>query len=239
MEFFLDTASLEEINYWKQFRLVDGVTTNPALLSKEGNDPLAQLKKVTDLVDGPVSAQVTFSEKDQMIRQGQALSQLAENIVVKIPATPAGIQAAQALAAEGIRLNVTLGFDPAQAIPFARIPTTYFSLIIGRVEDFGWSSSHLIAEARQLLDCLKSPVKLLAASIRKPEQLRAAISGGADVITVPPSTWSNLFKTPLTLQGEIDFLESWRQLPKNLRSNYEQLGSAMKMEPSVRVESFG
>jgi len=224
MEFFLDTASLDAIRRWQTFGLVDGCTTNPAILAKEGGDPLAQLANVCELVDGPVSAQVTRTDSAGMARQGRALAEVAPNVVVKVPATLEGFAAASELVEAGCKINVTLAFNPAQALPFARLPATYVSLIVGRVEDFGHSSIDEIETARRLLDRLGSPTKLLVASLRNPTQLNAAITGRADVVTVPPSTWELVYQNPHSLQGGRDFQSAWESLPQAARSAYEGLG---------------
>lgn len=225
MQFFLDTASLDAIRRWQAFGLVDGCTTNPSLLAKEGGDPLRQLAEVAELVAGPVSAQVTCDDAAGMVRQGRALSEVAPNVVVKVPATQAGYAAARELTAARCRVNVTLAFQPAQALPFARIPVAYVSLIVGRVEDFGHSSLQEVQTARALFDRLGTPTKLLVASLRNPTQLNASIAGGADVVTVPPSTWDLVYQNPHTLQGERDFAAAWRSLPESARRSYEELGT--------------
>lgn len=228
MEFFLDTASLEEIAKWEPFAVVRGVTTNPALLAKEGCEPLSQLAAVARAVRGPVSAQVTHQAHEQMIPQGRALSRIADNIIVKLPATPEGYLAAKVLVDEGVPCNITLTFDPAQAIPFCRLPTRYVSLIIGRVEDFGLHSRRLVRQLRELIDTLQSPTQLLVASIRNSHHLLAAALGGADAITVPPSTWGNIFNNPLTLRGEQDFFLGWQTLPEPLRERYQGLATSLR-----------
>ncbi len=220
---FLDSASLADIRYWTTMGLVDGVTTNPALLAKEGGDPLAHLASVAAVVEGPVSAQVTATSSAAMIRQGKQLADIGPNIVVKLPANENGLRAAQQLVRDGTKINVTLGFDPAQAIPFARIPVDYFSLIVGRVEDFGDTALGFINEARKILDCLESSTKLLVASVRNPIHLRAAVTGGADVVTVPPLTWSSTFAHPNSLQGLDDFARAWNTLDPAARAGYEAL----------------
>jgi transaldolase len=225
MQFFLDTASLDAIRRWQDFGLVDGCTTNPALLAKEGGEPLRQLANVAELVRGPVSAQVTLSDAAGMARQGRALAELAPNIDVKVPATQPGFAAARELTDSGCRVNVTLAFQPAQALPFARIPVAYVSLILGRIEDFGHSSLHEVEIARELFTRLKTPTKLLVASLRNPTQLCAAIAGGADVVTVPPSTWELVYANPLSLQGERDFAAAWSSLPEALREPYDELAA--------------
>lgn len=224
MQFFLDTASLDAIRRWQAFGLVDGCTTNPAILAKEGGDPLTQLANVAEVVSGPVSAQVTRDDAEGMIRQGRALAEVAPNIVVKVPATQAGFEAGKALVEAGCEINVTLTFQPTQALPFLRIPATYVSLIVGRVEDFGHDSKGEVATARALFDSIGTPTKLLVASLRNPAQLTAAINGGADVITVPPATWELVYQNPHSLQGERDFQAAWQSLPADARRPYEELG---------------
>ena len=224
LQFFLDTASLDEIRRWQAYGLVQGVTTNPALLAKEGGNPLDQLVRVADAVDGPVSAQVTSTVAEEMIPQGRALAGLAANIVVKVPATLEGFHAAEALTNAGIRCNITLAFEAAQGIPFARLGVSYLSLILGRVEDFGEQHAAAVAQCRTMLDALGSPTRLLVASLRNPHHLQAALSGGADVVTVPPATWANAHANPFTIQGERDFMASWQTLDAEKRASYERLG---------------
>lgn len=225
MEFFLDTASITEIKKWKKLDVVNGVTTNPTLLSKEENDPLEQLKEITKLVEGPVSAQVTSTVLEKMISQGKALYKIADNIIVKVPSTVTGLQAAKELTSSGVNCNITLNFNAIQIIPFCQIPVSYVSLVIGRVGDFGiiMDNKTRISQARKIIDKLKSPTKLLVASIRNPEQFADAIIEGADVVTIPPSTWENVYKNPLTISGQEDFLRAWNQLPEQIRKNYENI----------------
>ena len=225
MEFFLDTASIAEIKKWKKLDVVNGVTTNPTLLSKEGNEPLEQLKEITKLVQGPVSAQVTTKDHQGMIIQGKALQNISKNILVKVPSTIQGYLAAKELSENGVNINITLNFNAAQIIPFCQIPVSYVSLIIGRVGDFGiiMDNKTRISQARIVIDKLNSSTKLLAASIRNPEQLSQAIVEGAHTITVPPSTWELVYNNPLTISGENDFFTAWNQLPEKIREKYEKL----------------
>ena len=226
MQFFLDTANLDLIRHWQAFGLVDGVTTNPALLAKEGGDPLRQLENVCELVPGPVSAQVTAANASGMIAQGRALAKIRDNVVVKIPATAAGYNAAEVLVGEGVSCNITLCFQPAQAIPFARLGATYVSLIVGRTEDFGLSSREETARTRGLIDAVGSRTKLLVASLRNPTHLTDAVLGGADVVTVPPTTWDLIHQNPLSIQGQGDFARAWASLSNEARENYECLSAA-------------
>lgn len=221
MKFFLDTANLADIERWSEFGLVDGVTTNPTLLSREGCDPIEQLKKITEFVEGPVSAQVTCENSDDMVEQGRRLAGLADNIIVKIPATLTGLKAARALKEQGITLNITLTFDPAQAVPFLKINADYISLIIGRVEDFGLGAFGQTGQLSELVQRMGSTSKILVASLRNSHHLIEATNHGADVLTVPPATWNSIYQNPLTLSGEADFLAAWNNLPAELRKNYE------------------
>jgi transaldolase len=223
MEFFLDTASIDDIKKWQPFGVVQGVTTNPSLLSKEDAEPLEQLKKIASLVEGPVSAQVTFRSHEEMIKQAKGLSKIANNIVVKFPSTLEGYYAAKLAIEDNISCNITLTFDPSQAIAFGMLPVTYISLIIGREEDFGLHNLERISETRQVLDSLKSSTKLLAASIRNTHHLKAAIIGGADIITIPPITWHNIYNNPQSISGEIDFFKAWKSIPNALREKYENI----------------
>lgn len=225
MKFFLDTANLDQIRHWQSLGLVQGVTTNPALLAKEGGNPLEHLATVCDLVNGPVSAQVTQSGTNAMIAQGKGLAAIAPNVVVKVPATAEGVQTAQALTDEGIKTNITLTFHPTQAVPFALAGVTYLSLIVGRVEDFGLDSRQEILHTRELLDSLETDTQLLVASLRNPEQLLNACLGGAHVLTVPPTTWDKVFENPMTLSGLGDFQRAWTGLPEDARRPYETVGS--------------
>ena len=223
MKFFLDTASIDEIQKWKPYGIVQGITTNPTLLSKEGNNAIEQLKKITSLIEGPISAQVTSINHNEMIVQGKALSKIAENIVVKVPATTEGLLAAKEFHANEIAYNVTLTFDPSQAIPFCLIPVNYVSLILGRTEDFGIRDLDRVRQLRDIINTISSKTNLLSASIRNSQHLIAAILGKSDAITIPPVTWNNIYNNPLTLSGEKDFFTAWNSLPKTLREEYEEL----------------
>ena len=174
MQLFLDTASIDDIERLKPLGLVQGVTTNPALLAREGGSALQQLEAIAARVEGPVSAQVTQDGAKEMIAQGRALADVAPNVIVKVPAHAAGLEAARALSERGVDCNVTLAFDAAQAIPFATVPVAYVSLILGRVEDFGLPSGERVRSAARLLERIGSRTKLLVASLRTPAHLRVA-----------------------------------------------------------------
>lgn len=221
MKFFLDTASIDKIKFWKKFDLVQGVTTNPTLLSKEGSDPTKVIKEICKIVDGDVSAQVTESDSKNMIDQANFLKTLGKNIVIKLPCNLEGIIAANYLSKKKYKINITLGFDPAQISAFNNINITYFSFIIGRVEDFGDSNIQNIPLLKEMIKKLNPKIKFLAASIRNSTQLISAATNGADVITVPPTTWDKIYSNKYTVDGEKAFLESWRQLPQSIRKKYE------------------
>ena len=221
MKFFLDTASIDKINYWKKFDLVQGVTTNPTLLSKEGSDSVKVIKEICKIVNGDISAQVTEEVPENMIEQAQFLKSINKKIVIKLPCTLNGVIAARALAKKNYKINITLGFDPAQFAVFRGINITYFSFIIGRVEDFGDSNISNIPILKEMIKKINPKVKFLAASIRNSSQLLQAAINGADVITVPPTTCEKVFKNKYTLDGEKSFLESWKTLPESARRSYE------------------
>jgi transaldolase len=225
MEFFLDTASIEEIKRYQGLGLVDGVTTNPALLAKEGKDPLQQLEEISSLVSGPVSAEVVETDADRIARHARKLARVADNIVVKIPASITGLAAAQELKADGVRLLVTLNFHTTQAVPFIKLGVEYVALFIGRTEDFAIDNKQLSWDTRQAIDNMNSPTKLMAASMRNPDYLIDSILANADVITVPPTCWEKVYQNPIFALAEREFLESWRQLPEDLRKTYESFDS--------------
>ncbi len=223
MEFFLDTASIVDIKYYLNLGLVNGVTTNPALLSKEGGDPIAQIKQIAAIVKGPISVEVTYTEPKDMVKHAIKLNKLAPNVVIKVPASVAGLTAAQELKKADIKMNVTLVFHPSQAIPFIQLGVDYVSLFIGRVEEFGLDNKEAIWQLRQSIDEMDSPTKLLSASIRNPNYLLEAVMAGSDVITVPPACWQMVYKNPIFQLGEKEFLNSWQTLPADARKEYESL----------------
>ena len=223
MEFFLDTASIADIKRYQQLGLVDGVTTNPALLAQEGGDPIEQIKKIVSIVSGPVSAEVTYTEPEKMIKHARKLAGLAENIVVKVPASFAGLKVANQLKKDGIKMNVTLIFHASQAVPFIQLGVDYVSSFIGRVEDFGLDNRQLVCDIEGAISQMGSDTKQIAASIRNPDYLIGAICSGAEVLTVPPSCWEKTYHNPLFILGESEFLQSWKKLPEAARKTYESL----------------
>lgn len=215
MKFFLDTASLKDISWAAQAGLIDGVTTNPSLLAKQAGDldPRDVLNEICSLVEGPVSAEVVAVETDAMVREGQSLAQIADNIVVKIPMLEAGMVAVRRLAAAGIRTNVTLCFSSVQCLIAAKAGATYVSPFIGRLDDVGQDGMDVIREARQIFDNYAIATQILAASMRHPRHVVDAAMIGADVATLPPEVLRKLLHHPLTDRGLEQFLADWKSLP--------------------------
>ena len=221
MKFFLDTCSINEIRKWKQFDLVEGVTTNPSLLSKQKNETTSQLRKICSIVNGPVSAQVTEINCENMIKQAINLKKIAKNIIIKIPATEDGYLAAKFLKKIKIKINVTVGFNPSQIVPFAKINVDYFSLILGKTEDWGFSNVDSIMKSKRIIKSLNSKTKLLLASIRNEDHLIDSITNGADVLTIPPKTWEKIFKNKYSKLALDNMRNDWQLIPKKEKKKYD------------------
>jgi transaldolase len=214
MKFFLDTASLKDISWAVQAGLIDGITTNPTLLSKQAGDldPRDVLKEICSIVEGPVSAEVVATDTDAMLTEGRSLAKIADNIVVKIPMLEAGMVAVRRLASEGIRTNVTLCFSSVQCLVAAKAGATYVSPFIGRIDDVGQEGMDVIRETRQMFDNYSIATQILAASIRHPRHVAEAAMIGADVATLPPEVLKKLLQHPLTDRGLQQFLADWNKL---------------------------
>lgn len=209
MKFFVDTAIIEEIRLLNDLGLVDGVTTNPSLILKSGRDFIEVIKEICSSVEGPVSAEVTATDFDGMMKQAAVLSKIADNICIKLPMTLDGLKACKALATKGIKTNVTLCFSANQALLAAKAGATYISPFIGRLDDIGLNGMDLIGEIRTIYDNYDFTTKILAASIRTVNHIKEAALIGADVATVPPSIMKLLVKHPLTDKGLDTFLNDW------------------------------
>lgn len=209
MKFFVDTADVKEIRELNDLGLVDGVTTNPSLIAKSGRDILEVTREICGIVDGPVSAEVTATDFDGMIKEAAVLSKLADNICIKVPLTLDGLKACKKLSSEGLKTNVTLCFSANQALLAAKAGATYISPFIGRVDDMGINGMELIAEIRTIYDNYDFRTEILAASIRTVNHVKEAALIGADVATVPPATLKALVKHPLTDKGLEAFLADW------------------------------
>src|SRR5947208_11089102 len=214
MKFFLDSASLKEISWAAQAGLIDGVTTNPSLLAKQAADldPKDVLKEICSVVEGPVSAEVVALDADGMVTEGARLAEIADNIVVKIPMTEAGMVAVRQLAADGISTNVTLCFSSVQCLITAKAGATYVSPFIGRIDDVGQEGMEVVREARVIFDNYRIDTQILAASIRHPRHVVEAAMIGADVATLPADVLRKLLLHPLTDRGLDQFLAGWDKL---------------------------
>lgn len=211
MKFFVDTADVKDIRELSEAGLVDGVTTNPSLIAKSGRDYKEVTKEICDLVDGPVSAEVTAIDYDGMMREAKVLSAIADNICIKVPLTMDGLKACKALTSEGTLVNVTLCFSANQALLAAKAGATFISPFIGRLDDMAIDGMELIAEIRTIYDNYGFDTEILAASIRSVNHVKTAALIGADVATVPPSVLKALVKHPLTDKGLEAFLDDWKK----------------------------
>src|SRR5690625_1207416 len=209
MKFFIDTAEIAEIRDLAATGMVDGVTTNPSLIMKSGRDFTEITREICEIVDGPVSAEVTAVEADEMIAEGRALAKIAPNIAVKVPLTWAGLRACRVLADDGHMVNVTLCFSANQALLAAKAGASFISPFIGRLDDIGLDGMELIADIRQIYDNYDFTTRILAASIRTVNHVAEAAKIGADVATLPPSVLRKLAEHPLTDKGLADFLSDW------------------------------
>ncbi len=211
MKFFLDTANVTEIREGIALGLVDGVTTNPSLIAKSGRPMLQVIAEICDVVEGPVSAEVTALDADGMIAEGQSLAKIAKNVTVKVPLTWDGLKACRALTQAGTMVNVTLCFNANQALLAAKSGATFISPFIGRLDDIGLDGMELIEEIRLIYDNYDFSTEILAASIRTVNHVKAAALAGADVVTVPPPVMKLLLKHPLTDKGIDSFLGDWKK----------------------------
>jgi transaldolase len=215
MQFFLDTAEIQEIQTGLEWGMVDGVTTNPSLIAKSGRPYLPTVQAIAKLVPGPVSGEVLATEYDEILTQGRRLSGLAENVVVKVPLTPAGLRAVATFKKEGIRTNVTLCFSAAQALLAAKAGAAYISPFIGRLDDVGEEGMELIDQVVTIYHNYGFDTKVLVASVRSPIHIIQAASLGADVATLPFKVLEQLYKHPLTDAGLDRFLADWKKTGKN------------------------
>lgn len=215
MEFFLDTAEMQEIETGLEWGMVDGVTTNPSLVAKSGRPYLATVQAIAKLVPGPVSGEVLATEYDEILNQGRRLAGLAENVVVKVPLTPAGLRAVGTFKKEGIRNNVTLCFSAAQALLAAKVGAAYISPFIGRLDDVGEEGMELIEQVVTIYQNYGYDTKVLVASVRSPIHVIQAAMLGADVATIPFKVLEQLYKHPLTDVGLDRFLADWKKTGKS------------------------
>lgn len=214
MKFFLDTANIDEIKRINDLGLCDGVTTNPSIIKKEGKDFERVVKEIANLVDGPVSAEVTSYTYEEMVEEARELSEWKENIVVKIPITEAGLKAIKTLSKEGIKTNCTLIFSVTQGIMAIKAGATYISPFMGRIDDMGENGSRLIEELRQVIDIYAYDTKIISASIRTINHLEQAALAGSHVATIPGNLFERLWTHPLTTAGIESFKKDWEAFEK-------------------------
>ena len=212
MKFFIDTANLEEIREAASLGVIDGVTTNPSLIAKEGNVDFKQhIAAICEIVQGAVSAEVTSLDTEGMLREGREYARIAPNVVVKCPLTRDGLKATRQLTDEGTPVNVTLCFSAAQAILAAKAGARYISPFIGRLDDIGQNGLVLLAEIIEIYNNYDWPTEVLAASMRHPIHVVEAARMGADIATIPFKTIEQLLKHPLTDKGLDQFLADWKK----------------------------
>ncbi len=212
MKFFIDTANLDEIKEANELGLIDGVTTNPSLVAKEGDiDFKEHIAKICALVKGDVSAEVTALDTAGMLAEGRELAKIAPNVVVKVPLTLDGLKACRTFRAEGTKVNVTLCFSAAQALLAAKAGASYISPFIGRIDDIGQNGMQLIEEIVQIYANYQFETEVLAASIRHPMHIVDCALAGADVATIPFKVIQQLVKHPLTDKGLEGFLSDWKK----------------------------
>jgi len=216
MKLFIDTGNIGDIQKLCDIGIIDGVTTNPTLLAKEPGDYRENLKKICGIVKGPVSGEVTATDFAGMIQQGHDIAKIDQYMVVKVPLTRDGIKACKTLSSEGIRVNVTLCFSPAQALLAAKAGATFISPFLGRLDDIGQVGMELIADIRLIYDNYDFATQILAASIRHPVHVLEAAKLGADVMTAPPAVIRQLFKHPLTDAGIKAFLADWEKTGQSI-----------------------
>ena len=212
MKIFLDTANLDAIKKYNDMGLLDGITTNPSLLAKEGGDPQKTMKEISTIIKGDVSLEVVSTTYDGIIEEGKKLREYGNNVIVKCPMTGDGLRACKSLSVEGIPVNVTLVFSPNQALLAAKAGAKYVSPFIGRLDDIGHTGMDLIKEIKQIFTNYNFKTEILVASVRHPQHVVDAGKIGADVVTLPPAVLEKMLKHTLTDKGLKAFLDDWERL---------------------------
>ncbi len=218
MDFFIDTASIEEIKKYARIGIVDGVTTNPALIAVEDRDIESIVYEICEIIDGPVSVEVTSLEVDSMIKEAKALSAMHKNIVVKFPAIRNGFEALNSASKNGIKTNITMIYTANQALVAAKLGATYVSPFIGRLDANSTSGTELIEEIVTIYNNFKFKTKILAASMRNVIYVKEAALAGAHIATIPPEVLGQMMDSELTELSLREVLDSWRNLPEEKRS---------------------
>lgn len=212
MDFYIDTANLDDIKKYNDWGVVDGVTTNPSLIAKEGVSLEKRIKEIVKIVDGPISTEVIATDSEQMIEEARKYAAWHDNIVVKIPMTIDGMKALKVLAKEGIKVNVTLVFSPGQALIAAKNGAAYVSPFVGRLDDISEDGMALIHEVTTIYQQYNFDTKVIVASVRHPRHVIDSALMGADIATIPAAILEKLFKHPLTDKGVKSFLADWEKV---------------------------
>ncbi|CAM4056764.1 fructose-6-phosphate aldolase [Streptococcus penaeicida] len=214
MKFFLDTANVDAIKAINELGLVDGVTTNPTIISKEGRDFETVIKEICEIVDGPISAEVTGITTEEMVTEAREIAKWHKNIVIKIPMTMDGLKATNILSKEGIKTNVTLVFTVSQGLMAMKAGATYISPFIGRLEDIGSDPYQLIEDLREIIDIFGYETEIISASIRNAAHVEAVAKLGSDIATIPDAVFAKMVKHPLTDNGIDQFMKDWASFKK-------------------------
>lgn len=214
MKFFIDTANVKEIREAASFGVVDGVTTNPSLIAKEGRDFKQVIAEICELVDGPISAEAVSLEADKMVVEGLELAKIHKNIVVKLPMTKDGLKATKALADQGVKVNMTLVFSASQALLAAKVGAAYVSPFVGRLDDISHYGMDLVEQIVTIYDNYGYPTEVIVASVRNPLHVVDAAMAGAHIATIPFSVLDQMVRHPLTDIGIEKFLADWKKLEK-------------------------
>ena len=214
MKFFIDTANTDEIREAVSFGMVDGVTTNPSLIAKEGRQFEEVIKEITEIVDGPISAEVVSLDANGMVEEGKKLATISDNIVIKVPMTTEGLKATKIFASEGIKTNVTLIFSATQALLAAKAGAAYASPFVGRLDDISLTGMDLIGDIVTIYDNYGYTTEIIVASVRNPTHVLDAALIGADIATIPFKVIAQLAKHPLTDKGIESFLADWEKRKK-------------------------
>jgi transaldolase len=214
MKFFIDTANADEIKKAWELGVIDGVTTNPSLMAKEGKDPIELLKTICNIVNGPVNAEVVGLTADVMIKEARALAKIHKNIVIKIPMIEEGLKAVKKLSAQGVKTNVTLIFSATQALLAAKAGASYVSPFVGRLDDITHDGMELVSQMIDIYDNYLFETEIIVASVRNPLHVLDAARMGADIATIPFSVIQQLAKHPLTDIGLAKFLKDWEKVPQ-------------------------
>ncbi|MGI6206284.1 MAG: fructose-6-phosphate aldolase [Anaerovoracaceae bacterium] len=214
MRIFIDTANVEHIREAASWGVIDGVTTNPSLIAKEGRDFKTVVKEITEIVDGPISAEVMSDDAEGMIAEARDLAKIHKNITIKIPMTEEGLKAVSVLADEGIKTNVTLVFSANQALLAARAGATFVSPFVGRLDDIGMDGVQVVSDIVEIYSMYGIPTEIIAASIRHPMHVIQCAKAGADIATIPYDVLKKMFKHPLTDNGIERFKKDWENAVK-------------------------